>query len=107
MPTNRTGEKKLAPSAAYEAEPPNKSECSSTGVLTVSIAMEPTTRRDMIRMTSVECRMSNRANDTLPIRTLSLREHVGDAVGVINNAVRLEQGGDHHHALCSGVDHTL
>src|SRR5207249_414153 len=35
-PTSRTGEKKLAPSAAYEAEPPSRSECSSTGVLTVS-----------------------------------------------------------------------
>ena len=42
----------LAASAAYEAEPPNKSECSSTGVLTVSIAMEPTTRTDMIRKTN-------------------------------------------------------
>src|SRR6266446_10994026 len=51
-PTSRTGEKKLAASAAYEAEPPNKSECSSTGVLTVSIAMEPTTRTGMIRMTN-------------------------------------------------------
>src|ERR1051325_10138779 len=49
MPTSRTGEKKLAASAAYEAEPPNKSECSSTGVLTVSIAMEPTTRTDMFQ----------------------------------------------------------
>src|SRR6266516_5079556 len=46
-PTSRTGEKKLAPSAAYEADPPNSSECSSTGVLTVSITMEPTTRRDI------------------------------------------------------------
>src|SRR6188474_357511 len=54
MPTSRTGEKKLAASAAYEAEPPNKSECSSTGVLTASIAMEPTTRTDMIRMTKSE-----------------------------------------------------
>src|SRR5437763_16849256 len=52
MPTSRTGEKKLAASAAYEAEPPNKSECSSTGVLPVSIAMEPTTRTDMIRKTN-------------------------------------------------------
>src|SRR5438045_1913133 len=51
-PTSRTGEKKLAASAAYEAEPPNNSECSSTGVLTVSIAMEPTTRTDMIRKTN-------------------------------------------------------
>src|SRR5215475_1322983 len=51
-PTSRTGEKKLAASAAYEAEPPNNSECSSTGVLTVSIAMEPTTRTDIIRMTN-------------------------------------------------------
>src|SRR4249920_4243488 len=48
-PTSRTGEKKLAASAAYEAEPPNKSECSSTGVLTVSSAMEPTTRTDMLK----------------------------------------------------------
>src|SRR5213593_2587148 len=52
IPTSRIGEKKLALSAAYEAEPPNKSECSSTGVLTVSIAIEPTTRTDMIRMTN-------------------------------------------------------
>src|SRR2546429_2233 len=49
-PTSRTGKKKLAASAAYEAEPPNKSECSSTGVLTASIAMEPTTTTGMIRM---------------------------------------------------------
>jgi hypothetical protein len=47
MPTSRTGEKKLAASAAYEAEPPNNSECSSTGVLTVSIAIEPTMRTDI------------------------------------------------------------
>src|SRR5437764_5229143 len=46
-PTRRTGVKKLALSAAYEAEPPSKSACSSTGVLTVSSAMEPTTRRDI------------------------------------------------------------
>src|SRR6266567_2575469 len=38
-PTSRTGEKKLALSAAYEADPPIKSLCSSTGVLTVTIAM--------------------------------------------------------------------
>src|SRR5438445_8974458 len=49
MPTSRTGEKKLAPSAPYDADPPNNSECSSTGVLTVSIAMEPTTRTDIWR----------------------------------------------------------
>jgi hypothetical protein len=54
MPTSRTGEKKLAASAAYEAEPPNNSECSSTGVLTVSIAIDPTMRTDMIRMTKSE-----------------------------------------------------
>src|SRR5437763_6824837 len=54
MPTSRTGEKKLAASAAYDAEPPNNSECSSTGVLTASIAMEPTMRTDMIRMTKSE-----------------------------------------------------
>src|ERR1700732_3176553 len=47
MPTSLTGEKKLAPNAAYEAEPPNKSACSSTGVLTVSSAMEPTMRTDI------------------------------------------------------------
>src|SRR4030095_10535924 len=47
IPTSLTGEKKLAASAAYDAEPPNNSECSSTGVLTASIAMEPTTRTDM------------------------------------------------------------
>src|SRR5437762_3513725 len=46
-PTSRTGEKKLAPSAAYEAEPPNKLECSSTGVFTVSSAMEPTIKTDI------------------------------------------------------------
>src|SRR5438105_8754777 len=46
-PTKFTGVKKLAPRAAYEAEPPSKSACSSTGVLTVSSAMEPTTRRDI------------------------------------------------------------
>src|SRR6266704_5931978 len=46
-PTSRTGEKKLAATAAYEAEPPNKLECSSTGVLTASSAMEPTTKTDI------------------------------------------------------------
>src|SRR6266699_5001010 len=98
-PTSRTGEKKLAASAPYDADPHNNSECSSTGVLTVSIAMEPTTRTDMVRMTNVECRMSNRVNDTLPIRTLSLRKHVGGAARVINDAVRLEQSRNHHYAL--------
>src|SRR5438105_14225107 len=47
MPTSFTGEKKLAPRAAYDAEPPSKSACSSTGVLTVSSAMEPTIRTDI------------------------------------------------------------
>src|SRR3954462_6325472 len=47
IPTSLTGEKKLALSAAYVAEPPIKSACSSTGVLTVSSAMEPTMRTDM------------------------------------------------------------
>src|SRR6266849_9995419 len=60
-PTSFTGEKKLAATAAYEAEPPNKSECSSTGVLTVSSAMEPRTRTEMIKMSNVECRMSKQA----------------------------------------------
>src|SRR6202022_3986150 len=46
-PTSVTGEKYLAAAAAYNAEPPNKSPCSSTGVLTVSSAMEPTTSRDI------------------------------------------------------------
>src|SRR6266511_2191473 len=54
IPTNRTGEKKLAPSAAKEADPPNKSECSSTGVLTVSIAMDPTTRTDIMSVKSLK-----------------------------------------------------
>src|SRR5207247_9525615 len=53
-PTSRTGEKKLAASAPYDADPPNHSESSSTGALIVSIAMEPTTRTDMVRMTNVE-----------------------------------------------------
>src|ERR1700682_1011382 len=52
-PTSLTGEKKLAPTAAYDAEPPNKSECSSTGVLTVSSAMEPTTKRDIIQRSDI------------------------------------------------------
>src|SRR5207244_6368644 len=60
-PTSFTGEKKLAATAAYEAEPPNKSLCSSTGVFTVSSAMEPRTRTDMIKMSNVECRMSKQA----------------------------------------------
>src|SRR5262249_27615634 len=54
MPTRRTGGKKLAPSAAENAGPPKKSECSATGVLTVSIEMEPTTRTNIIRMTNDE-----------------------------------------------------
>jgi hypothetical protein len=36
-----------------------------------------------------------------------LGQHVGGAARVINNAVRLEQGRNHHNALCSGVDHAL
>src|ERR1700730_13789862 len=48
-PTSLTGEKKLAASPAYDAEPPNKSLCSSTGVLTVSSAMEPTIKTDIQR----------------------------------------------------------
>src|SRR5437870_13394024 len=48
-PTSFTGEKKLAATAAYDAEPPNKSLCSSTGHLTVSSAMDPRTRTDMIK----------------------------------------------------------
>src|SRR6476660_3137428 len=59
MPMSRTVEKKLAASAAYEAEPPNNSECSSTGVLTVSIAMDPTMRTDMIRVPKSKRRISN------------------------------------------------
>src|SRR2546421_8220557 len=53
MPTSFTGEKKLAPKAAYDAEPPNKSACSSTGVLTVSSAMEPTIRTDIKQRSEV------------------------------------------------------
>src|SRR5437763_2520010 len=53
-PTRRTGEKKLAASAPYDADPPNKLECSSTGVLTASIAMEPTTRTDMVSVKSLK-----------------------------------------------------
>src|ERR1017187_9405232 len=47
IPTSFTEEKKLAPKEAYAADPPSKSACSSTGVLTVSSAMEPTMRTDM------------------------------------------------------------
>src|SRR6266480_6920143 len=36
-----------------------------------------------------------------------LRQHVGGAARVINDVVRLEQSGNHHHALCPGVDHAL
>src|SRR6266513_2058021 len=53
-PTSRTGEKKLALTAAYDAEPPIKSACSSTGVLTVSSAMEPTTKTDMRNVKSLQ-----------------------------------------------------
>ncbi len=35
------------------------------------------------------------------------REHVGGAARVINDAMRLEQRRNHHHALCSGVYHAL
>src|SRR6266487_3194161 len=65
MPTSRTGEKKLAASAAYDAEPPNKSECSSTGVLTASIAMEPTIRTDMIRKTNGSAALNRRIVESL------------------------------------------
>src|SRR5439155_19038715 len=46
-PTNWTGEKQHAPEAANDAAPPNKSPCSSTGVLSVPSAMVPTTSRDI------------------------------------------------------------
>src|SRR5204863_5667857 len=75
IPTSRTGEKKLAPSAAYEADPPSKLECSSIGVLTVSIAIEPTTGTDMIRMTNGEMRMTNYTIASFEYP--SSREHVG------------------------------
>src|SRR6266436_6890488 len=58
MPTSRTGEKKLAASEAYDAEPPNNSECSSTGVLNISIAMEPTMRTDMTKMSNGSATLS-------------------------------------------------
>src|ERR1700693_2480360 len=45
--TNWTGAKSLAAAAAYDAEPPNKSLCSSTGVFTVSSAIEPTIKSDI------------------------------------------------------------
>ncbi len=49
MPTRLTCEKNAASTDAYEAEPPSRSACSSMGVLTVSRAIEPTTRTDMRR----------------------------------------------------------
>src|SRR5437773_5047288 len=98
-PTNRTGEKKLAASAPYDADPPNNSECSSTGVLTVSIAMEPTTRTDIWKRLNCYKRYK--------VKTVPLCEHIGRTARVINDAVRVEQGGNHRNALCSGVDHTL
>src|SRR5215831_18396260 len=90
--------------------------------------MEPTTRRDMIKMTNAECRISNEArmtNDKLQLVANAssfefpsflrhwsfcvghLCQHVSGAAGVINNAVRLKQRGNHHHSLCPGVDHAL
>src|SRR5947209_13498813 len=95
MPTSRTGEKKLAARAPYDADPPNKLECSSTGVLTVSIAMEPTTRTDINQRSEVSSRCSCSC------------QHVGGAARVINDAVRLEQRRNHHNAPCPGVDHAL
>src|SRR5213593_1891337 len=76
-PTSRTGEKKLAASAPYDADPPNNSECSSTGVLTVSIAMEPTTRTDIWKRLNRYRRYN--------VKRCSC-QHVGGAAGVINNA---------------------
>src|SRR5205809_4565353 len=98
-PTSRTGEKKLAASAPYDADPPNNSECSSTGVLTVSIAMEPTTRTDIWKRLNCYKRYK--------VKTVPLREHIGRTARVISDAVGAEQGGNHHNALCSGVDNTL
>jgi len=34
-------------------------------------------------------------------------KHIGGAAGVINNPLRLQQRGNHHHAFCPGVDHAL
>src|SRR5687767_14310811 len=63
-PTRLTGEKKLAPTAAYDAEPPSRSACSSTGVLTVSSAMEPTIRTDI----GFPCRKRPRQDKNYPAR---------------------------------------
>src|SRR3954462_5691734 len=89
MPTNFTGAKKLAARAAYEAEPPNKSACSSTGVLTVSSAMEPTMRTDM-------------GIWTLDFR-FSIQEHLG-GTSVFRNVSRLEQTGNNNDALRACFD---
>src|SRR5205823_5169454 len=36
-----------------------------------------------------------------------IRQHIGSAARVINNAVRLKQGGNHNNTLRSGFDHPL
>src|SRR6266480_3115946 len=41
------------------------------------------------------------------IEDADLREHVSGAARVINNAVRLEQSGNHDNTLCPGVDNCL
>src|SRR5205823_14132039 len=98
IPTRFIAVKKLAPNAAYEAEPPSKSECSSTGVFTVSSPMEPTTRRDIIRAQSSVVNY---------LAAFCSRQHVRGAARVINDAVRFEQGGNHDHAIRAGIDDSL
>src|SRR5216117_4026999 len=51
--------------------------------------------------------MTNQASDALGTSVFSLRQHVGSAARVINDAVRFEQGGHHHHSHCASVDDTL
>src|SRR5262249_488890 len=99
MPTSRTGQKKLAASAPYEPDTPNNSECSSTGVLTVSIAMEPTTRTDIGK--------NFKSLNRLQRYNLRSRQHICGATRIINDAVRVEQCGNQHNPFRAGVNHAL
>src|SRR4051812_35275248 len=94
-PTSRTGEKKLTLSAAYDADPPNKSACSSTGVLTVSSAMEPTTRTDILdfRFQICDFRFG--------------RKKRFDLLRILCDVCSFEQTGNDHDALRARGDYLI
>src|SRR6266700_2407685 len=51
--------------------------------------------------------MTNQASDALRPSVFSLRQHIGGAARVINDAVRFEQGRNHDHALGASINNAL